>query len=152
MKSRTFVAPLAVSIVSLAVVLTGTFALGGCASGSALVTSSAPSITPEASVTILFDNATQSYVDVYLIGQQRQWRLGRVEAGVRAALRIPESALTAPGFVRLAVLDGAPLSLEPSRDPRALLTLAQPRSQLTAQRWTFSKFQFASLQIVGAPR
>jgi hypothetical protein len=34
-----------------------------------------------ASLTIRFDNAAQSYVDVYLIGQQREWRLGRVEAG-----------------------------------------------------------------------
>ena len=154
MKSRTRVAaPLAVSIVSLVAVLTGTFALGGCASGSSPVTSGGPSVTPEASLTIRFDNAAQSYVDVYLIEQLRQWRLGRVEPGGRAILRIPESALTdTPEFVRLAVLEGAPLSLEPARDPRAVLTIAQPGSQLTAQRWTFSKMQPASPQIVGAPR
>ena len=149
MKSSTRVAaPIAVSIVSLVAVLGGTFVFGGCASSASQV-----SLAPEASLTILFDNAEQSYVDVYLVGERRQWRLGRVEPGAHAILRIPEAALTdAPGFVRLAVLEGASLSLEPSRDRRAVLTIAQPRSQLTAQRWTFSKFQSASLQIVGAPR
>jgi hypothetical protein len=154
MKSRTRVAaPLAVSIVALVALLAGTFAFGGCASGASPVTSGGPSVTAEASLTIPFDNAAQSYVDVYLIGQLRQWRLGRVEPGAHAILRIPESALAnTPEFVRLAVLEGALLSLEPARDPGAVLTLAQPRSQLTAQRWTFSTIQSASLQIVGAPR
>lgn len=153
MKSRARVAAaLAASIVALVALLAGTSALGGCASGASPVTSGGPSVTPEA-LSIRFDNAAQSYVDVYLIGQQRPWRLGRVEPGAHTILSIPESALTdTPEFVRLAVIESAPLSLDPSRDPRAVLTLAQPRSQLTAQRWTFSKIQSASLQIVGAPR
>ena len=142
----------AVSVVSLIVVLTTTLAVGGCARGPSPTTSNGPSATPEPALAIRFDNVAQTYVDVYLVSEQRQWRLGRVEPGARATLRIPEAALTATWeFVRLAVLEGAPLSLQVAREPRATLTIAQPASQLMAQQWTFLQRQVASAQLLGAP-
>ena len=136
----------AVSLVSLAAALT-TFALGGCVRTPSVDSA----ISPDHSV-IRFDNAAQTHVDVYFVGATREWWLGRVAPGGRAMLRIPEEALNASsGFVRLAVLAGAPLSASASRDPRATFTIAQPAWELFGQRWTFSQAQFASPEIRGAP-
>lgn len=99
---------------------------------------------------IRFDNDAEVYVDVYLITDQREWRLGRVEAGGRATLQLPEAALAATrGFVTLAVLADAPPSLAAARDPRAALTIAQPLSELRSQRWMFSRRLGASPQLLG---
>lgn len=101
---------------------------------------------------VRFDNTASTYVDVYLIGDQREWRLGRVAPGARAILRIPESALTTTsGFLRLAVLAGSSLSVNAARDPRATFTIAQPAPELFAQRWTFSATQLAAPALLGAP-
>jgi len=141
----------AVSILSFATVLTAPLALGGCARGPSPITSNGPSVTPEARLVIHFDNVAQTYVDVYLVGEQRQWRLGRLEPGASAVLRIPEETLTGTsGFVRLAVLEGAPFSLQVARDPRAIFTSTWPASRIMTQRWTFSQSQ-AAPQIFGTP-
>jgi hypothetical protein len=64
---------------------------------------------------------------------------------------LPEDDLAATiGFVRLAVIAGAPVSLNAARDPRAALTIAQPVSQLLQQRWTYSLAQATTPQILGA--
>lgn len=133
----------AVSFFSLA----ATLALGACIRRS----SSASAVSPERP-TLRFDNAAQTYVDVYFIGEMREWWLGRVAPGARAMLRIPDEArTTSSGFVRLAVIEGASLSAAASRDPRATFTIAQPAWDLVSQRWTFSEKQFASPEIRGAP-
>jgi hypothetical protein len=88
-------------------------------------------------------------VDVYLVGEQREWWLGRVAPGARSALRIPEGALASPGFVRLAVLADAPLTVQVARDPRAMFTIAQTASALLSQRWAVSQRQLGSPQILG---
>jgi hypothetical protein len=94
---------------------------------------------PEARTTILtFDNEADAYVDVYLVTGQLQWRLGRVAPGARAMLRVPQDAMApAAGFMRLAVLAGAPVSAQAARDPRAVFTIAEPVRELVAQRWAY---------------
>jgi hypothetical protein len=86
-------------------------------------------------------------VHVHLIGEQREWMLGRVEPGARATLRLPAAALsTNPGFMRLAVLTGERATVRAARAPGALYTIAQPAAALLGQRWMFVQGQVMSLQ------
>jgi len=141
----------AVSVVSLTAALTATLALGGCARGPSLVAWDGAAATPEG-LAIRFDNEAQTYVDVYFIGEQREWWLGRLAPGALATLRIPAAALSAgSGYVRLAVLAGSPRTVQAARDPRATFTIAQPASALLAQRWTFSQTQLAPPELFGVP-
>jgi hypothetical protein len=99
-----------------------------------------------------FDNQATVYVDVYLVAGQMQWRLGRVPAGMRTMLSIPESAINwTTEVVRLAVLPGSPMSAEASRDPRAILAIAQPVSEVLSQQWTFRQPAGAPLQLQAMP-
>jgi hypothetical protein len=85
-------------------------------------------------------------VHVYLVGEQREWLLGRIEPGARAVLRIPEASLAGnPAFVRLAVLAGARQTAAAARDPRATFTIPQPAATLLTQRWAFAQGQLTSL-------
>lgn len=136
----------AVSFLSLAATL-ATLALGACVRPSATESGTSP-----ARSMVRFDNAAQTYVDVYFVGATREWWLGRVAPGARAMLRIPDDARTSSSWLaRLAVLEGSSLSQAASRDPRATFTIAQPAWDLVAQRWTFSQKQFASPEIRGVP-
>jgi hypothetical protein len=94
-----------------------------------------------------FDNGASEHVHVYLIGEKRQWLLGRVEAGAIATLRIPEESLAGnSAFVRLAVIAGERLTLQAARNTRATLTLAQPVSAILTQRWSFSQGRLTSVR------
>lgn len=139
---------LTVSAISLA----ATLALGACAGRPAPTTwDGAAAITSEGT-RIRFVNEAETYVDVYLVGETREWWLGRVAPGARATLRIRDDALTAtPGYLRLAVLAGARLTVQAARDPRATLTIAQPGQSLLDQRWTFRQSQVTSPELFGAP-
>ena len=133
---------LTVSAISLAAML----ALGACAGGPR------PATRAEAATTIGFVNEAESYVDVYLVSETRQWWLGRVAPGARTTLRISNEALiTTSGYLRLAVLAGAPLTVQAARDPRATLTIAQPGQSLLDQRWTFRQSQLTAPELFGAP-
>jgi hypothetical protein len=135
---------------ALTVALTVTFALGACA------TAPSPAPAPTAApVAVRFDNDASVYVHVYLIGEKREWLLGRVEPGARATLRIPDaSLLESQGTVRLAVLAGDRVTLRAARDARAAMTIAQPTSTMLSQRWTFSQTlqqgQLTSLRLGSA--
>src|SRR6185503_18672636 len=116
---------LTVSCLSLAALFGTTLVLGACARGPSPVTWAGAVVTPERPLTIAFENEAQTYVDVYLIGEKREWWLSRLAAGARATLRIPEEALTTePGFLKLAVLADARRSLQAAREPRATFSLA----------------------------
>lgn len=128
------------SLVSLAATLTVTLALGGCISAPSRGAWDGPAPTGGPPLTVLFDNDAPDYVHVYLVGEQREWLLGRVEAGARATLRIPEAALTGnAGPMRLAVLTGERVTLRAAGDPRAATTIAQPVAMFLSQRWMFSQ-------------
>ncbi|HEX6052777.1 MAG TPA: hypothetical protein VFZ21_26105 [Gemmatimonadaceae bacterium] len=89
--------------------------------------------------TIRFDNDAREHVHVYLIGERREWLLGRVEPGAIVTLRIPEASLSGgPRFMRLAVITGERVTLQAARDPRATFTVAQPASAMLSQQWRFA--------------
>jgi len=95
-----------------------------------------------------FDNQATVYADVYLVGHEIQWRLGRVPPGMRVKLRVPESAIQwTVGFLQLAVIPGSALSAEASRDPRAVIGIAQPPREVLSQRWTFRQQGGPALQL-----
>ena len=99
-----------------------------------------PSPRNEVSPAIRFDNDAREHVHVYLIGEKREWLLGRVEAGAVAVLRIPEESLAAnSAFVRLVVIAGEGVTLDARRHSRATPTLAQPVSAILSQQWRFSQ-------------
>jgi hypothetical protein len=133
------------ALVSLAAVMTATLALGACfqaASGR-----DRPPSLDDRLPRLRFDNGGREHVHVYLIGEKREWLLGRVEAGAIATLRIPQQALVEnAAFVRLAVIAGERITLQAARNPRARLTLAQPASAILSQEWMFSQGSLTSLR------
>ena len=138
---------LAVSMIFLA-----TLALGACARTPTPLTWEGAPVVPGDRTTIGFENEAETYVDVYLVGETREWWLGRVAPGARTTLRIRDVALTeTSGYVRLAVLPNSRLTVRASRDPRATLTIAQPGASLLSQRWTFRKTELSAPEIFGAP-
>ena len=141
---------IAVSLVTLTVTWAATLALVGCAHGPAPVTWDGAAAAPEGSA-VRFVNEAQTYVDVYLVSETRELWLGRVGPGAQTTLRVPAGALDAlSGFIRLAVLAGAPMTFQPSHDPRATFTIAAPPMNVLAQRWTFWRPQMASARLLGA--
>jgi hypothetical protein len=117
----------------LATVFVVAFCVGACAGRP-----HAASMTESPSDMLQFDNQATVYVDVYLVGGQRQQRLGRVPPGMRAMLKIPASTIDwTAEFVRVAVIPGSEMSAESWRDPRATTGIAQPLSEVLSQRWTF---------------
>lgn len=107
---------------------------------------SGPSRRDDLPPAIRFDNDTREHVHVYLIGEKREWVLGRVEAGAIAMLRIPEESLAGDqSFVRLVVIAGDGITLQAARHTRARPTLAQPVLDILSQRWRFSQGSLTSL-------
>lgn len=89
--------------------------------------------------TIRFDNNARDNVDVYLIGEKREWHLGRVAIGAIENLRLPDEALAQGSMLRLAVVVGERLTLDAARDPRAVLTIRQTAASILSRRWGFSQ-------------
>ena len=107
-----------------------------------------PAPVEATSLAIRFDNEARDYVHVYLVGQRREWLLGRVAPGATTALRIPDGALTdETGFVRLAVVTGGQVTQQAARDPRAMLTMAQLPTTLASQRWRIAQGQLTGLAL-----
>jgi len=123
------------AIVSFAAALTVTLGLGACARGPARAGLDRPARAADRPLAIRFDNEGREHVHVYLVGEEREWLLGRVEPGARATLRVPNASLAGnPSFVRLAVLTGDRVTLQAARAARVTLTIAQPRAPPAASR------------------
>ena len=139
---------LTVSAISLAT----TLALGACAGAPAPTPWGETAAATDRGSTIRFVNEAETYVDVYLVGETREWWLGRVAPGARTTLRIRDEVLAATsGYLRLAVLAGSPLTAQAARNPRATFTIAQPGQSLFDQRWTFRQSQTMAPELFGAP-
>ena len=141
------------SFVSLASALSLALTLGACASGASRHVLNEPTTPAEASAAtvVRFDNGAREHVHVYLIGEQREWLLGRVEPGARATLRIPDDALAGnTRSMRLAVVAGQRVTMRAASEARAI-TLVQPASVIVSQKWTFSQTptqgQLTALQL-----
>jgi hypothetical protein len=130
---------------SLGVTMTA-LTLGACARTPSRLALAEPAPVEWFPLSIRFDNDARDYVHVYLIGDGRQWLLGRVEPGAIATLRIPDAALNGRlQFVQLAVIMGGRLTLEAAHDSRATLTILQPASAMLSQQWRFSQGEIMSL-------
>ena len=124
-----------------------TLALGACAGAPAGRAPEAGTTVEAVPLAIRFTNDEREHVHVYLVGERRQWLLGRVAPGARATLRVPEAAFReGGGLAQLAVIAGGNATLSAARDARAMLTVAQPPSSLLSQRWTLAQGQLASLR------
>lgn len=135
------------AFVSSAAIITMTLALGACVSAPSRHALDRPISTQNDLLSIRFDNPSRQTVDVYLIGVKREWMLGRVAPGAVAKLRLPDEAFAEGGMmVQLAVLAGEPRTFAAARDPRAVLTIAQPASAILSQYWTFSQGNLTSLR------
>ena len=133
-------------LVSLVATTIITVALG-CARAPSQPMRQAPSPMDARPFTIRFDNDASQHVHVYLVGETRQWLLGRVEPGARASLRIPEESLAGDRmFARLAVVTGEGVTLQPARHPRATVTVWQPATAILSQRWSFVQGALTSLR------
>jgi len=97
-------------------------------------------------LSIRFDNDAREYVHVYLIGDGRQWLLGRVEPGAVGTLKIPAEAFGGKlRFVQLAVIQGGRLTPDAAHDRRAELTILQPATSILSQQWRFTQGEIRSL-------
>lgn len=138
-------------LVSLAAALAVTLTFGACATGAAHPAAVAQTRAGATSPAIRFTNEGGDYVHVYLVGARREWLLGRVEAGARATLRLPEEALTEDQrWMRLAVLQGARATTRVVDDPRAAITVVQPAGIILSHRWSWSP-RLGSGQITSLP-
>src|SRR5690349_13305176 len=91
--------PAGFSAACLAAVLITSLGLSACVARRYPMTQTQRAMSAEGSASVTadeprrdalqFDNQATVYVDVYLVGEQIQWRLGRVPPGMRATLRIP---------------------------------------------------------------
>jgi hypothetical protein len=134
------------TFVSIAATMAITLSLGACASAPSRSASDGAipeGVTPP---TIRFENFNRESVDVYLIGEKREWRLGRVATGSIASLRLPDEAFVGRSMVQLAVLAGEHPTFAAARDPRAVVTIAQPAASLLSRYWTFSQGDLKSLR------
>ena len=137
--------PRARALVSLTAALAMTLALGACVGAPQRTVPDRPAPAQDRPSTVRFDNGGREPVHVYLIGQQREWLLGRVEPGAVATLRLPDASLADdPGFVRLAVVAGGHVTQQAARDPRARFTIAQPASDIMSRRWRFAQGELTS--------
>ena len=127
------------SLVSIAAALTLTLA-AGCSGNSTHSALNDPAAAAGRTATIRFQNEARQYVHVYLVGQKREWLLGRVEPGAHTALRIPVEAMSDDTWnMRLAVLAGDRVTMQVASKPGVQVTIAQPAGQLLAQKWTFTQ-------------
>jgi hypothetical protein len=127
-------------------ILTLALSLGACAGSQSRSATYGPSPTKAAASSFRFDNKARDHAHVYLVGQRREWLLGRVAPGAIATLRIPDDLFDSdPGFVRLAVITGAGVSQRAALDRRAQLTIAQDLSGILSRRWQLAQGQLTSL-------
>ena len=138
------------SLVSIAAALTLTRA-AGCAGNSTHGALNDPAVAAARPAAIRFQNEARQYVHVYLVSQNQQWLLGRVEPGARATLRIPVEATSNDTWqMQLAVLAGDRVTMQVASKPLAQFTIAQPTGQLLAQKWIFTQLNGpATAQLLG---
>lgn len=101
----------------------------------------------ERAESIRFENEGRDRLDVYLVGERRTWRIGRLAPGESRWLRMPQGATSGELMrVQLVVLANAVITLSPSSDSRAVTTIRQPFLSLAGQRWAFSDGQLSAIR------
>jgi hypothetical protein len=127
-------------------ILLGALPLAGCATHSGRPEVPAGAVAAARPV-IRATNEGSDWLDFYLIGETREWYLGRVAAGGKTWLSLPaDLRRDGPGTLRLAVIAGAPRSLRAERDPRAVVTVQHSVGALLGQHWRFAHRQLTGLR------
>ena len=104
----------------------------------------------ERSESFRFDNQGRDRVDVYLVGEKRSWRIGRLEPGQARWLRVPRDVPPNDmARVQMVVLANAELTVTPMQNTRAVTTIRQPVYVLSGQRWAFADGQLKALRTDG---
>ena len=137
-------------VVSVVVSMIVTNVLAACGGGRASLASDDPAaaVANAVSPAIAFDNDAREHVQVYIVSEQRQWYLGRVEAGARRTFRVPDDVvLSSPQRLQLAVMVGQPITPHITGDPRAMFTISQPAARLFSQDWSIAQGQLVSAPI-----
>lgn len=125
----------------IALTLFAALSLGACASRTA-APSAASALAAVPAPTVVAENAGGEWLDVYVVHELGEWHLGRLAPGARSTFRLPLALRDRPaGMVRVAVISGAARTARPSRDPRAVISIAQPVGSVLGQRWTFAQGQ-----------
>jgi hypothetical protein len=125
-----------------ALALLGALALGGCARHAAVDPADGAIALPTARPTVIAENGGGEWLDVYLLHERGELYLGRLAPGARTELPLSVALRGGVvGMVRLAVLPGAARTTQPSRDPRTVVSMAQPVLAVMGQRWTFAQGQ-----------
>lgn len=125
--------------VSLAAALTLAFTLAACASAPAGRPEAgsvelAGSVREAPARAIHFENQGEEFVRVYLVMDQREFLLGRVERGARATLHLPAAVTQGTSaWMRLAVRAGSPSVGAPRTATMGIV----PVSEILAQHWRF---------------
>ena len=131
--------------------LLGTLPLAGCATRSGRSEASRGA-EAAARPAIRANNEGSDWLDLYLIGDTREWYLGRVAAGGKAWLPLPaDFPPDRQGTVQLAGIAGARRGLQAGRDARAIVTVQQSVTALLGQHWRFSHRQLTGLRPHPAP-
>ena len=107
-------------------------------------TSTRPSMSAR---TVTFHNRGRDRIQVYLIGANEEWLLGRLEPLETVHLKLPESSSVAGEPVVLAVIPGWSRSPAPRRDRRAMISVAERSSNLPGEEWTFVNGQVQALRL-----
>jgi hypothetical protein len=131
------------------------FVLGACATGGGHGGNSAGDAERGRErprpLAIRFDNNGRDRVHVYLVGDRREWLLGRVDPDSRTWLPLPVRSLMGEGGqLRLAVIPGQAPSLAAGRDARAVMTLVQPATAILDREWSFTHGQLVSMRPTAA--
>ena len=117
------------------------FPLAGCVTRSGR-SEATRGVEAAARPVISASNEGSDWLDFYIIGDAREWYLGRVAAGGKARLPLPaDLPRDGQGTLQLAVIAGAPRGVQARRDPRAVVTVQQPLRALLGQHWTFARRQ-----------
>lgn len=133
------------ALVAPFVVLVGATLLEGCARAS--VRPDPVDVSRARAESLRFDNEGRDRLDIYLVGEKRSWRLGRLEPGAARWLRVPADIPPNDlARMQLVVLANAELTVAPMRDPRAVTTIRQPVFVLAAQRWAFADGQLKGVR------
>ena len=123
-------------------------ALGACTAHTSAPRARSDEAAPVAgrALSIRFLNESRDRIHVYLVGERREWLLGRVEPGTVAWLALPTKSMTGEGGrLRLAVLAASGPSLQAGRDPRAVQSMVQPATAILEREWSFAQGQLFSL-------
>jgi hypothetical protein len=95
-------------------------------------------LAPESAGRITFRNQSAIPIQVYLVGETREWLLGRLEPLQTGQLLLPAwTGETTPASVALVVISGWSRTLDANHHPGRVRSLNEPTERLNGGIWIF---------------